>query len=181
MKFILLWILQGLVSGAASLVIAIAGREWFNRHLSPVLARLGIKSPRSIDGVWLATFYFGPERKPFIEAIKLKTRMGQVIGCIEPHPLNYPKVAAVAEKRSVRLQGTIKEVHHFTGVWEHPIDISHELGAFHLFIDSNHREIKGLWLGFTRERNAVEAGDWIWQRLTDENLSPLPILTDEVS
>ncbi|MCS3451530.1 MULTISPECIES: hypothetical protein [Bradyrhizobium] len=150
-------------------------REWLSERAAPILFWLGFKRPSRIDGLWKATFLFGPEQKPYCEVIKLKSSIGLLIGKIEPHPLNHEAVAAVADKRPIRLRGSIKEARHFTGDWMHPTEQSHELGAFHLYVDDNYREMDGLWLGYVRKRAKVEAGEWIWERMREENVLPTAV------
>ena len=119
-------------------------------------------------GVWEATFLHGPEKKEYVEVIELTSSFGIIYGRVISDKANYEAVKSELIRKNLssipRLKGRIEHNRHFTGEWYHPLWHSHYHGAFHLLLDTGGEVMNGMWLGYSENRNAIEAERWNWKR-----------------
>ena len=158
--FLLLkWIGGALVS----MIITLVASEPLKNWLSPLLSKLGSTKSEGVKGRWLTTFEMNG--KLYTEAIEVSNFLGITVGRVFPHPKNHSEVAKVASKRPIRIRGSVKDNHYFTGIWFHPNRRSHRHGAFELLISRDNEKMIGMWLGYSQSRNVIQGSSWEWYRL----------------
>lgn len=174
-------ILQGALAGAAGLVITLTLKEPISNRLAPIITMFGSKKEHTIQGKWVATFHFGPDRDPYVEVIEISSLLGMFVGRIVPDPLNYEVAAKASKDLPIRVHGVVKDNRFFTGQWLHPSRRNHAQGAFQLLILTGNDEIemKGRWVGYSETSNRIEAEDWVWKRVeeTKESKSQPPVVS----
>jgi hypothetical protein len=95
--------------------------------------------------------------------------LGAIVGRIVPHLSNHEKAREVEHEKPLRIRGSIKDNRFFTGVWFHPNRRNHHHGAFDLLIEESNDHMQGIWLGYSKSRNAIESGIWEWTRLNEKS------------
>lgn len=161
LSFFAKWIIGPIISVIVTLLVSEPIKNW----LAPFVSKFGVRKDDGINGRWQATFFYGPDKKEYREAIEVSTLLGVIVGRIFPHSENYDGLKTVEAQKPVRLRGTVKDNRYFTGVWFHPKRRSHYHGAFHLLIDTHNERMNGSWLGYSESKNVIESGEWRWSRL----------------
>jgi hypothetical protein len=70
--------------------------------------------------------------------------------------------------RKFQIDGKIDRDMYLTGTWQDKIEgVSHH-GVFQLVIHLHALKMKGRWLGFSIQNNAINSGDWEWLRVGSE-------------
>ncbi|BDA71711.1 hypothetical protein CAL7716_058770 [Calothrix sp. PCC 7716] len=162
---VVLLLLNWVAGSIVSIVITLFMSETLKNWLAPFVSQLGSKQDEGVKGLWLATFYYGQQQTPYIEAIEVSELFGVVVGRIVPYPDNHPTAKKVEQKFPLRLRGSVQDSRYFTGIWFHPNRRSHVHGAFKMLISQDNEHMNGMWLGYSESKNVIESDKWIWQRL----------------
>ena len=155
-----LFVLKFIIGPVTAVVITLLVREPLKTSLAPLISRFGSKKQEGIIGKWEATFYYGPDEIPYIEGIQISMLFGHYVGHIIPYSKNHEALKKIENSKTLRLRGEIKDNRFFTGIWFHPNRRNHHQGAYEMIIKTNHKEINGIWLGYSERENFIESGRW---------------------
>ncbi len=89
---IALWLLKFVIGPVVAVVVTLTVSEPLKTRLAPIIARIGSKKEEGITGKWEATFYYGSEEIPYVEAIEVSGLLGNYVGHIIPHNINHEEL-----------------------------------------------------------------------------------------
>lgn len=132
-----------------------------------VLIKLGLSKKADVSGIWKATFVVGKGTKKveYIEVVKLRPRLGMILGYIYPHEENYSELQNYMNKKPLRVKGSITDNRFFTGYWYHPIEHYRFHGSFQLLLNGNLKKMDGQWIGYSESGKLIDSGKWLWEKI----------------
>lgn len=163
---LLIYVIGGVISSMAALVIGAAFGDKIKLYLGRLLASLS-EVNEGIEDDWVADFtvYRGGQATTYTEIIRIKYRLGVLFGAIEPDDRNHNSLKAVQTKRPLRLRGEVKDNIYFTGYWYHPIETARYHGAFQLVIHPDGKAMSGKWVGYSETLHQIDSGAWSFKRI----------------
>jgi len=157
-------ILGCIISSVVSVILS----DKIINSIDKVLIKLGLSKKADISGTWRATFesHKAGKKSEYIEIIKLRNRMGLVLGNITPHNDNYPALKEYMHKMPLRVKGSIADNMFFTGFWYHPIDSYRFHGSYQLLISGTLDKMEGQWIGYSESGKMIDYGKWKWVKIS---------------
>ena len=119
---------------------------------------------RSIAGIWLCQYkYPSLDENTKQTVIAIETQ----IVCFEQsgNQVHGSTIFALAHPED--FEGSITKDRYFTGLYFNKHNHHSYHGAFQFVLSHSHNRMKGKWVGFNREGNDVDFGEWRWLQVDD--------------